>query len=814
MFTPAAGSGHSSHYKIPNSLRLRASSSAYLSRTFTSTPLTYTISVWFKRGTLGVTQEILASRYTGGTNANLELTSNDTIAFTVAGTNLVTTTAVYRDPSAWYHVVVKVTPSALSYLYVNNVQIASFTAPASPWIFNSSAGYVNTIGRYGDASSFYYDGYLAEINFIDGQALDPTYFGRYCPNNPKMWEPKAYTGTYGTNGFYLPFTNGSTLTTLGADASGAGNNWTLSGVSLTAGANYDWMIDTPTNNFATLNPVHQVKNSSGNPSLSLTVSNGNLSFSQGNAPASTWSNPTDIFGTSRLDPGFMYYFEWTPSITGYCEAYTGIGTMAGDAALGSSGTNGSPAVAGITSTSYGVFYHDSGTGTKNTQVYAGGVSQSGWTLSSTIVSTFRCAVDLLNNRIWFGADNYWLNGSNPALLSTGIPITQTTYLPWFAISNYSNGTYSCDVNFGQRPFTYAPPVGYRALCSANLAPVSIPDPSKHFDVATWTGNSGSQTITGLGFKPGLWWTKNRANAYNHMVIDAIRGINNRLTTNTTDAESATTTLVSLNSDGFSVDNSNSNNVGTQVAWNWNVPASAVTNNAGSITSQVSANTTAGFSVITATAPASGNFTIGHGLGSVPKFFITKPRNRVTNWVTYHAGLNGGNPGTTYYLNLNTADTQLTFANNWGSAAPTSSVLGMGVGASCAAGDTLSILAFSEVPGFSKFGSYTGNGLTDGPFVYCGFRPRYILYKAATGTAYGWTVYDTARDTYNVEQNYLMPNTSASEAVQAQLDIVSNGFKVRIGAAGNCNESGSTYIFAAFAELPVSSSYYAPPVLAR
>ena len=293
--------GGAASYSLAKSLRFRSSASAYLNRTFAGTPNTYTYSVWFKRGTLGVQQELVASR--AGTASFLELTSSDTITCGLNNVSICTSTAVFRDPAAWYHAVLTVTQSSTVTIYINGVSVATGTAGASSFLFNSS--YTNTIGQYGNFNGLYFDGEMAEVNFVDGQALAPTAFGATGANS--QWLPIAYAGTYGTNGFYLPFTNTASTSTLVADSSGNANNWTPNNISLTAGSTYDSLTDVPTltsttaANYVVWNPLWQGRTNS--------PTNGNLDY-----PASSVG-----IGTMDLSTGSFY---WEITATG------GIATVA------------------------------------------------------------------------------------------------------------------------------------------------------------------------------------------------------------------------------------------------------------------------------------------------------------------------------------------------------------------------------------------------------------------------------------------------------------------------------------------------------
>ena len=343
------------------------------------------------------------------------------------------------------------------------------------------------------------------------------------------------------------------------------------------------------------------------------------------------------------------------------------------------------------------------------------------------------------------------------------------------------------------------------------API-ITKPNQHFDATTYTGNGGTQSITSLGFQPDFLWIKSRGSSAVHVVSDSVRGTDSNgylfLATDGTYGEGVFDTtwhnaygkVTALNSNGFTVVNgSQPGNVNTSadtyVAWSWKAGSTTVTNTAGSTSAQVRANPTAGFSIVTWTGTGS-TATIGHGLGVVPKMIIWFHRTNASAYshAIYHASL----PTAAYVVYLNLAIVQSSDNNAFNSTPPTSSVFTVG-GYNSA--DTMVAYCWSEVDGYSKFGSYTGNGSTDGPFVYLGFRPRFVLLKSST-QATDWYIYDTSRDTYNLATLELNPNLSAVEqnGTYGSMDINSNGFKLRF-AGGEVNVSSQTYIYMAFAESP-------------
>ncbi len=333
-----------------------------------------------------------------------------------------------------------------------------------------------------------------------------------------------------------------------------------------------------------------------------------------------------------------------------------------------------------------------------------------------------------------------------------------------------------------------------------MAYTTIDDPTDYFNTVLYTGNGSTQSITGVGFQPDWVWIKGRSVIAGHNLHDVVRGVNKQLYTNTTDAEETLTTLVtSFDSDGFSLgSNGNANsNTNTFVAWNWLASNTTASNTDGSITSTVSANQTAGFSIVSWTGTGA-TATIGHGLGSAPKMVIVKQRSATRNWVVMHSGI-----GFTKYLYLDSTQASNT-GNFFNDTDPSSTVFNVvndgGVNAS---GGTYIAYCFAPKKGYSKFGSYTGNGNADGTFVYTGFKPAFIIAKRSDG-ANNWIMHDNKRPEYN-PTNILFPNLSNVElSSNNQFDILSNGFKCR-ASTSDSNTSGGSYIYMAFAESPFTTS---------
>jgi hypothetical protein len=614
-----------------------------------------------------------------------------------------------------------------------------------------------------------FDGYLAEVNFVDGQALTPSSFGE-TSTTTGVWIPKKYTGTYGTNGFYLDFTDTTSTSTLGTDFSGNSNTWTVNNISLTSGSTYDSMNDVPTltsattANYCVINAVE--------PS-SLSVSNGNLKC--------TYSG-SDTYYTRRGTIGVSsgkYYFEY------YCDAINSTTRGWGGIATAQAALNN---YVGVDAYGYGYSYGASSVNNNSFVSYG-----ATYTTGDVIGVAFDADAGTLT---------FYKNGTSQGTAFTGIPAG--TYFPAFTC--FAGGTIS--PNFGQRPFSYTPPTGFVALNTFNLPTPTIGATAStqaitYMGATTYSGDSTSNRVITTGGGSDFVWIKRRNSSTNNILFDVLRGAGATLYSNLTNAEAANgsyyvqtfgNTSFTLGTGGDAADNITG---GTYVAWNWKANGAGVTNTAGSITSTVSANTTAGFSVVTYTGTGS-NATVGHGLGVAPAMFIVKRRNAGTNnWLVYHQSIGG-----TGALYLNTTETTQTFSDIWNNTAPTSTVFSIGTtnNANQSTG-TYVAYCFAQVAGYSAFGSYTGNGSTDGPFIFTGFRPRFFMTKCTSSTS-DWHMTDTARYPTNssTSMGYLDANTSAAEGNFNTYDGLSNGFKVRDNGS-QVNGSGATYIYMAFAENP-------------
>ena len=333
-----------------------------------------------------------------------------------------------------------------------------------------------------------------------------------------------------------------------------------------------------------------------------------------------------------------------------------------------------------------------------------------------------------------------------------------------------------------------------------MAYTTIDKPTDYFNTVLYTGNNSTQSITGVGFQPDWVWLKSRSDAGEHTLYDSVRGATKRLDSADNGAEDTVTNgLTSFDSDGFSLGaGGNENSASSLVSWNWLASNTTASNTDGSITSTVSANTTAGFSIVSWTGTGSAA-TIGHGLGVQPQIVFVKNRTDTASWNIYTV-VGGGGKG--LFLNENNAfDSDTSYFNN-GTASTTTFPVGTANTAN-GSSDNMIAYCFANVKGYSKIGSYTGNGNADGPFIYTGFKPAWFLIKKTSANE-DWELFDNKRLGYNVDNNNVVPNTTSAEATTDRLDIVSNGIKFRT-SSGSANSSGATYLYVAFAESPFVTS---------
>jgi hypothetical protein len=817
---------------ISRSLRFDEPRTTYLNRTPGSSGnrKTYTFSAWIKRSKTGSDSDtIIASFPSGGQFRIFFQTSSptDTLRlFSFDGTfqfQLVTT-QVFRDFSAWGHLVVAIdttqsTSSDRVKVYWNGLQITAFGTATYPsqnidLLFNQGSVAHSIGASLSSPITAYFNGYMTEINFIDGQALTPSSFGG-TNSATGVWEPRQYTGTYGTNGFYLNFKDNTSTSTLGLDYSGNNNTWTTNNISLTAGSTYDSMLDVPTQwiayntgtnevrgNYATFNPLVQTLTNETTKSLT----NGNLNF------AVTTANGNIAGALSTITPSSG---KW------YCE-YLVTAVAASPNGANGLGFINVASLASVNMASWGWATPSDGWARGGTSLANNQTAIVTGLTGITTNSLIMFAVDIDAGKMWFGINGTWDNSGNPSA-GTNALATFTPGGKSFAIgpngwANPSNTLATGVMNYGQQPFTYTPPAGFVSLCTTNLPSSTILQGNQYFDALTWTGNgSNPRSFTGLNFAPDFVWAKNRSVGYTHSLYDVLRGAgaNKELISASTSAEGGGNQdefgyLSSFDSAGFtsaagsSGQNYYFNDVTYPafVAWNWKANGAGVTNNAGSITSTVSANTTAGFSIVTYTGTGA-NATVGHGLGVAPKMVIVKDRDRETDWSCLAMPANNGS-GQLGWIRLNLTNAWSSTSILWNNTAPTSSVFSIGTYDYVNQPSSRYVAyCFSEVDGYSKIGSYTGNGSSDGPFVYLGFRPKYVLIKSSSTTG-GWGVGDTVRSPSNAVDKALYPYLDVAEDTYTWFDAVSNGFKLRSTLAGS-NSNGVTYIYMAFAENPFKNA---------
>jgi hypothetical protein len=335
-----------------------------------------------------------------------------------------------------------------------------------------------------------------------------------------------------------------------------------------------------------------------------------------------------------------------------------------------------------------------------------------------------------------------------------------------------------------------------------MAYTTIDKPTDYFNTKLYTGNGSTQSITGVGFQPDFIWLKERSSTGNHKLNDVIRGTNKYLSSNLSDAEDTTGSgIQSYDSDGFSISNATdiNDNTETYVAWNWYTGATASSNTDGSITSSVSANTTAGFSIVSYTGTGA-NATVGHGLGTSDiGAIIFKNRSDVEGWKFYHKNL-----GATKNLNFNETGASQTQSGAFNDTEPTSSVFSVGTfNSTNGSSDSMLAYCFAEKKGYSKFGSYTGNGSADGTFVYTGFKPAWVMVKRTDSTGQ-WGIADNKRGVAPSGEFLFAESSGSTNSAPNNFDFLSNGFKSRADYAAN-NTSSATYIYMAFAENPFVTS---------
>ena len=772
-------------YLINHSMRLNGTN-AYLSKTnFGSSDNTSkrTFSTWIK-----YCNDVTAASYThivsaGASNIDgFGFNQSETLQFLRLGTSTHNGTANIRDVSGWYHFMFTWDHTAGNwYIYINGQQDATGSTSGALTKMGQS-GQTNTIGKRSNQAT-YIHGYLADTVFLDGVIKPVSDFGE---TKESIWIPKDVSDTlslsdFGTNGYYLNYADSSDL---GKDVSGKGNHWTSNNL-----AAEDQVPDSPTNNFATMNAVDD----------------SSMNYSEGNLRPTPASDYKATRGTIGIPTSGKWYFE--------ARVITGGGGNVQDQMIGVATSSNvlegtSPYPQAFT---FGVGYVGSGQINR-----AGSANQTSLTALSagTIVGV---AVDVDNNQVQF-----YLNGSAEGTAKQLVSTSEPNFPMFVGATNRSSqfnfgqdstfaGAISAGGNAdanGNGDFAYAPPSDHLALCTSNLSdpaidPNSEENPTDHFNTVLYTGDGQTTKNVTVGFEPDFTWIKSRSTTGHHSLIDSVRG-DIAINSNQAIAEYAETPFNS-NSNGtndvpyYNNAYSMNTNSTTYVAWNWLGGGAASTNNNGAIQSSVSANTKAGFSIVSYTGTGSAS-TVGHGLTQAPELILVKNRDDATkNWNVY-ATILGNN-----YLELNNSIVTFTGANYFNNTLSTNTVFSVGsLGSTNGNGNGMIAYWFHSVDGFSKVGRYISNNSADGPFSYTGFRPAFLLIKRTQSASANWLIYDDKRDTYNQMQFALFPNTDAAEYTSNLLhvDFLSNGFKIRNATYGETNApAGHVYLYMAFAKQP-------------
>jgi hypothetical protein len=902
FFNAAAAGG----YEIEQSLRFDGSSGFTRTHSNNNASSDFTLSMWIKKTYNGENNMMLLHTNTDPRYSYVSFgeSSGDADLLTARGTAsgyAFNTSRKYRDPSAWYHLVLSVDAGTLTKGYINGV-LDQNTGATSGWYFNGTDPL--GLGRTA-AGGNYFNGYMAEVHFIDGQALDADSFGEF---DNGVWRPKRYTGSHGTNGFYLKF-DPSATNGIGHDHSGNGNHWTANGFSTGTvdyaatgadpsskilGGSYQDFWDGNTSTGIIIGQGAYVQMTS----TSLPVATSTVGFYTGNGASTAYLriNGTEEFSaTSTTIQWWDFSFSGTINKVeiGYLggsgssntfsafriDGTTIVGTPGKDldvlsdtpttnwATLNPVDNGGATLAEGNLSWDSGsnqgtrsTFFVDSGKWywelTSNesnligehgvadaSQGITGGTAYPGYAASSwgfsnstgnkannnsfTNIATtgsqndvIMVALDMDDGKIWWGRNGTWFSSGDPAAGSNAAFTNLSGYnvSPMSGVGGAAAG--AVIYNFGQRAFAYTPPTGFKALNTSNLSAPTVKDGSDYFNTLLWSGNNAtSRSLTGVGFEPDLVWIKRRnSSTYTHILFDQVRGAGNQLISSSTGAELASASNVagkvsSFDSDGFTVaQGTNVEGVnktgGTYVAWSWDAGGSGSTNTAGSITSTVSANPTAGFSIVSYTGTNADDATVGHGLGVKPAFIIVKNRDYTDYWMVEHPALASNK---NLVLNLTNTETA------WGSGvvkATNSTVFTLKTNVSGSnenhnrSGNKYIAYCFSEVEGYSKFGSYTGNGNPDGVFIHLGFKPAFFMLKSYSAAG-EWLIIDSKRDPYNVTEAVLEAHDPTNEAgaEDADMDFLSNGIKFR--NTGYFNTSGRQFIFMALAENPFGGSGVSP-----
>ena len=791
---PGSGEVSTGFYplSISKSLRFNDDDNTYLNKTLT-TPTDnkkFTISFWVKRANLSTHQYIISAD-DGSNAARIQFENDNTLrikaAHTASGTPVLNyiTTRVFRDVGSWYHILfaydsANSTDTSRARLYVNGTEITDFStytkASLNDSILLNSANN-HHIGNYALNQNNDLDGYLAQFYLVDGEALTPSTFGE---TKNDIWVAKnaktaitALSNGFGNNGFYLTFSDSSDI---GADSSGEGHDFTSNNF-----ATSDVVSDSPTNNHATLG---------AQPIVTHTLSDGNLKS----------TNSSGTHGGTTATFNYPTSGKWYHEVTINAETNdkgqgVGIGTQIVR-----------------TTTNWGNYLNIIAYLSDGTKLVDTGYASYG---------TAHDADDVIG--VAYNADDqeleFYLNGTGQGTIATSEMdgLVDFNNLCPLVFGRNMGQTF----NFGQSSFAHTPPSGYKALNTSNLSdPVIDPSddetPDQYFDVATYTANDGTLTITGLEFQPDFVWIKARSLDISHAWFDVLRGTATAGSTNTAIASNRVDSqgngngvLSAFTSDGFTVaggsSGSNPRNLvnkgtNTYVAWTWKAGGSGSSNGNGSITSTVTASDESGFSIVQYTGTGS-NATIGHGLTSAPDVIWIKETTSTSGWICYYSAIGEGK-----FLSLHSTAAESSSTSTFNNTPPTTSVFSVGTSsATNQSGQTYIAYCFYNVDGYQKIGLYEGNNSTDNAFVFTGFRPRFLMIKNIDATG-NWGMWDTEREPSNLMNSIQRADSTTVEnstSPNNDVDILSNGFKIR----GNTGVSGDavTYVYMAIAEQPFKYS---------
>ena len=782
-------------YTIDQSLRFSDGDNGRLSRTPSSAGdrRTFTISCWVKRGSKSAACTIF-----GDAGADKFAIHDDYIALYLIngsiGAYLTQFTTLIRDPAAWYHIVYVVdttqaTDTDRLALYLNGEKLTPSGTPTYP-SQNAETGVNNNalqeVGAVANAED--YDGYLADIYLIDGTALTPSSFAE-VNEDTNQWTAIQYGGSYGTNGFHLKFEDSADL---GNDSSGNGNDYTVANLAAT-----DQVLDTPSNNWCTLNSVTKMQNSSS------TLAEGNL---QATTTAANWNGR---MGTMGVSSGKWYWEIYQKTMPTNNIAMCGIvGDSDDQAWAGNSDPQGG-------SESIAIYGFD---GNK----FVDGSDTGGYGVSYTAGDIIGVALNMTDSELTIYKNNVAMNSGTAISFSGGVA-TANSISP--LLSGYG-ATGVMVANFGQDSsfagnktaqgnqdgndigdFYYTPPTGYLALCSSNLADPSIILSGEHFNSVLYTGNGTSLAVTGVGFQPDMVTVKSRTAATSNYAYDVLRGAGERMVWDGDYEQSSISGVTSFDADGFTVGTETGNNLdtGSFVGWSWKLGgASPVTNTDGDITSYNTVNSTAGMSLSKYSGLGPGGSTFGHGLAVAPTFVMIKGYDGGANqWYVWRLGaFTADNYTVSLQSNGNPTETGWNASVN-----PTSSVVKVANSSAWnASGYDFIAWCMYDIDGFSKTGIYNGNGNADGTFIYTGFKPAFFICRNIA-QAEGWELWDSVREPYNKLSTKISPNTADAEytanTTTYAIDFLSNGVKLR--TTYSAVNSAHKFLYIAFAENPFKYS---------